>query len=64
MFYQILVCYYSNFDGDANTLELGQEVEYTLGVRGSSGSCRSAENVKVYFHDIKSLLWEILADFV
>lgn len=47
MFYKLLVCYCSNFDGDANTLELGQEVEYTLGVRGSSGSCRSAENVKV-----------------
>lgn len=37
----------SNFDGDANTLELGQEVEYNLGPnRGNSGSCSSAENVK------------------
>nr|CAH7723561.1 unnamed protein product [Callosobruchus chinensis] len=41
--------HFSNFDGDANTLELGQEVEYNLGSRsgGSSGTCSSAENVKV-----------------
>lgn len=38
---------FSNFDGDANTLELGQEVEYNLGARGNSGSCSSAENVKI-----------------
>lgn len=38
---------FSNFDGDANTLELGQEVEYNLGTRGNSGSCSSAENVKI-----------------
>lgn len=37
----------SNFDGDSNTLELGQEVEYNLGNRGNSGSCSSAENVKI-----------------
>nr|WFQ96467.1 cold shock domain-containing protein E1 [Trogoderma granarium] len=39
--------HFSNFDGDANTLELGQEVEYNLGSRGNSGSCSSAENVKL-----------------
>ncbi|KAG8247525.1 Cold shock domain-containing protein E1 [Homalodisca vitripennis] len=39
--------HFSNFEGDASTLELGQEVEYCLGVRGSSGSCKSAENVRV-----------------
>lgn len=39
--------HFSNFDGDVASLELGQEVEYTLGVRGSSGTCKSAENVKV-----------------
>ncbi|KRT84375.1 hypothetical protein AMK59_218, partial [Oryctes borbonicus] len=40
--------HFSNFDGDPNNLELGQEVEYNLGIRsGSSGSCSSAENVKV-----------------
>ncbi|CAG9761646.1 unnamed protein product [Ceutorhynchus assimilis] len=38
--------HFSNFEGDANTLELGQEVEYNLGSRGNSGSCSSAENVK------------------
>lgn len=40
-----MIC--SNFDGDPNNLELGQEVEYNLGSRGSSGSCSSAENVRV-----------------
>ncbi|GJQ87988.1 Unr [Trypoxylus dichotomus] len=40
--------HFSNFDGDPNNLELGQEVEYNLGIRsGNSGSCSSAENVKV-----------------
>ncbi|XP_044733943.1 cold shock domain-containing protein E1 [Chrysoperla carnea] len=39
--------HFSNFEGDANTLELGQEVEYTLATRGSTGSCSSAENVKI-----------------
>lgn len=38
---------FSNFEGDYNNLELGQEVEYNLGNRGNSGSCSSAENVKV-----------------
>nr|XP_022919835.1 cold shock domain-containing protein E1 [Onthophagus taurus] len=40
--------HFSNFDGDPNNLELGQEVEYNLGLRGgNSGSCSSAENVRV-----------------
>lgn len=39
--------HFSNFDGDAAKLELGQEVEYNLGSRGNSGSCSSAENVKL-----------------
>lgn len=39
--------HFSNFEGDANTLDLGQEVEYNLGTRGNSGSCSSAENVKI-----------------
>ncbi|XP_023030354.1 cold shock domain-containing Unr isoform X2 [Leptinotarsa decemlineata] len=39
--------HFSNFDGEAPTLELGQEVEYNLGTRGNSGSCSSAENVKI-----------------
>lgn len=39
--------FYSNFEGDTNTLELGQEVEYNLGSRGNSGTSPSAENVKV-----------------
>ncbi|XP_054273916.1 cold shock domain-containing protein E1 isoform X2 [Macrosteles quadrilineatus] len=39
--------HFSNFEGDSATLEVGQEVEYTLGSRGSSGSCKSAENVRV-----------------
>ncbi|CAG9855914.1 unnamed protein product [Phyllotreta striolata] len=39
--------HFSNFDGDATALELGTEVEYNLGTRGNSGSCSSAENVKV-----------------
>lgn len=38
---------FSNFDGDPNTLELGQEVEYSLGSREKSGGCSSAENVRV-----------------
>lgn len=37
----------SNFEGEASSLELGVEVEYNLGTRGSSGSCLSAENVRV-----------------
>lgn len=48
LFYILLFLIYSNFEGDSNTLELGQEVEYNVGVRGgSSGSCSSAENVKI-----------------
>ncbi|XP_066254560.1 RNA-binding protein Unr isoform X1 [Euwallacea similis] len=39
--------HFSNFDGDANSLDLGQEVEYNLGSRSSTGSCSSAENVKI-----------------
>lgn len=39
--------HFSNFEGDPNTLELGQEVEYNLASRGSSGSCSSAENVRI-----------------
>ncbi|KAF2881106.1 hypothetical protein ILUMI_25072 [Ignelater luminosus] len=39
--------HFSNFDGDANSLELGQEVEYNLGGREKSGSCSSAENVRI-----------------
>ncbi|KAG5869763.1 hypothetical protein JTB14_028328 [Gonioctena quinquepunctata] len=39
--------HFSNFEGEATSLELGQEVEYNLGTRGNSGSCSSAENVKV-----------------
>ncbi|KAK9877877.1 hypothetical protein WA026_020103 [Henosepilachna vigintioctopunctata] len=39
--------HFSNFDGDSNTLELGQEVEYNLGSRNNSGTCSSAENVRI-----------------
>ncbi|KAJ3661105.1 hypothetical protein Zmor_005521 [Zophobas morio] len=39
--------HFSNFEGDPNSLELGQEVEYNLGSRGNSGTCSSAENVKI-----------------
>ncbi|GLH03657.1 Uncharacterized protein GBIM_09526 [Gryllus bimaculatus] len=39
--------HFSNFEGDPSDLELGAEVEYNLGTRGSSGSCLSAENVRV-----------------
>ncbi|KAK3918613.1 Cold shock domain-containing protein E1 [Frankliniella fusca] len=39
--------HFSNLDGDANKLELGFEVEFTLNIRGTSGTCMSAENVKV-----------------
>lgn len=39
--------FHSNLEGDASTLELGQEVEYTLGGRSNSGSCLSAEAVKL-----------------
>lgn len=41
----MVVC--SNFEGDPNTLELGQEVEYNLGSRGNSGTSPTAENVKI-----------------
>lgn len=34
-------------EGDAEKLELGLEVEYNLGTRGSAGSCMAAENVRV-----------------
>ncbi|XP_021919018.1 cold shock domain-containing protein E1 isoform X2 [Zootermopsis nevadensis] len=39
--------HFSNFEGEATSLELGVEVEYNLGTRGSSGTCLSAENVRV-----------------
>lgn len=39
--------HFSNFEGDAASLDLGVEVEYNLGTRGSSGSCLAAENVRV-----------------
>uniref|UniRef100_A0A0A9YVF5 Cold shock domain-containing protein E1 n=1 Tax=Lygus hesperus TaxID=30085 RepID=A0A0A9YVF5_LYGHE len=40
--------HFSNFEGDASSLELGCEVEYTVGSRTSSGgSCASAENVNI-----------------
>ncbi|XP_072396506.1 RNA-binding protein Unr isoform X3 [Diabrotica undecimpunctata] len=39
--------HFSNFEGESNSLDLGTEVEYNLGTRGNSGSCSSAENVKV-----------------
>nr|CAD7569383.1 unnamed protein product [Timema californicum] len=39
--------HFSNFEGEPEKLELGVEVEYNLGTRGSSGSCLSAENVRV-----------------
>lgn len=41
--------HFSNFQGNSNNLELGQEVEYTLSKRNgsSAGNCLPAENVKV-----------------
>ncbi|XP_035793384.1 cold shock domain-containing protein E1-like [Anopheles albimanus] len=41
--------HYSNFIGNSNTLELGQEVEYMLSTRNAinAGNCIPAENVKV-----------------
>ncbi|XP_057655391.1 cold shock domain-containing protein E1 isoform X1 [Diorhabda carinulata] len=39
--------HFSNFGGESSSLDLGTEVEYNLGTRGNSGSCSSAENVKV-----------------
>ncbi|XP_049813470.1 cold shock domain-containing protein E1-like isoform X1 [Schistocerca nitens] len=39
--------HFSNFDGDNATLEIGLEVEYNLATRGSSGSCLTAENVRI-----------------
>ncbi|XP_052897731.1 cold shock domain-containing protein E1 isoform X1 [Anopheles moucheti] len=41
--------HFSNFIGNSNTLELGQEVEYTLSTRNAinAGNCIPAENVKV-----------------
>lgn len=39
--------HFSNFEGESSNLDLGTEVEYNLGTRGNSGSCSSAENVKV-----------------
>uniref|UniRef100_A0A182N204 CSD domain-containing protein n=1 Tax=Anopheles dirus TaxID=7168 RepID=A0A182N204_9DIPT len=41
--------HFSNFVGNSNTLELGQEVEYTLSTRNAinAGNCIPAENVKV-----------------
>lgn len=41
--------HFSNFIGNSNNLELGQEVEYTISTRPNSttaGSCLPAENVK------------------
>lgn len=41
--------HFSNFMGNSNNLELGQEVEYTLSKRNgsNSGNCLPAENVKI-----------------
>ncbi|XP_065350831.1 cold shock domain-containing protein E1 isoform X2 [Cloeon dipterum] len=40
--------HFSNYDRDPTTLEVGAEVEFTLGARNTSnGSCVSAENVRV-----------------
>ncbi|XP_049886199.1 cold shock domain-containing protein E1 [Pectinophora gossypiella] len=40
--------HFSNLEGSADALELGTEVEYTLGrVNGSGGGCASAEFVRV-----------------
>lgn len=41
--------HFSNFIGNPSTLELGQEVEYTLSKRNgsNSGNCLPAENVKI-----------------
>lgn len=41
--------HFSNFVGNPITLELGQEVEYTLSKRnmGNAGNCLPAENVKI-----------------
>ncbi|XP_053672561.1 cold shock domain-containing protein E1 [Anopheles nili] len=41
--------HFSNFVGNSNSLELGQEVEYTLSTRNAinAGNCIPAENVKV-----------------
>lgn len=42
--------HFSNFYGNTNNLELGQEVEYSLSTRGSTpsgGNCLPAENVKI-----------------
>lgn len=42
--------HYSNFNGNPNSVELGQEVEYTLSNRLSNmsyGNCLPAENVKI-----------------
>ncbi|XP_052862597.1 cold shock domain-containing protein E1 [Anopheles cruzii] len=41
--------HFSNFVGNSNTLELGQEVEYTRSTRNAmnTGNCIPAENVKV-----------------
>lgn len=41
----LLVC--SNFDGDAESLDLGQEVQYTLAGKTPSSGKTSAENVKL-----------------
>lgn len=40
--------HFSNFIGNTNHLELGQEVEYSLATRsGMSGNCVPAENVRL-----------------
>lgn len=41
------VLFYSNVEGDAGNLELGQEVEYTLASRTGPGGKVSAENVRL-----------------
>lgn len=42
----IIISFFSNVEGDANNLELGQEVEYTLSSRTGPGGKVSAENVR------------------
>ncbi|XP_058792775.1 cold shock domain-containing protein E1 [Phymastichus coffea] len=42
--------HFSNFDGDASTLELGADVECTVGMgnsRGGAGGCTAAESVRL-----------------
>lgn len=46
-FTEFFLIFFSNLEGDVDKLELGMEVEYNLGTRGSQGSCMAAENVRV-----------------